>query len=157
MAKPVLAMDNVVTESAELVKPANVNSKDLRVIRLQKFFQKYNSPLMPYANDFVYFADKYQIDYRLVPSISGVESTFGKRIPPGSYNAYGWANGEYKFKSWPDSIEHVTKTLRYKYYDKGAVNIDQIARRYAPPSKTWGHNVKYFLAKIDSTPVEFDL
>lgn len=122
---------------------------DVRVIKLEKFLAKYNSPLTPYADVFLRSADRHNIDWRLVPAITGVESTFGKRIPYNSYNAYGWANGDYRFESWESSIEHVTKTLREKYYNKGADTIDKIARRYAPPSTTWGKNVKFFMNKIE--------
>lgn len=130
---------------------------DYRVQNLQNFLEKYDSPLAPYAADFVAYADTYGLDYRLVPSISGVESTFGKNIPSKSYNAYGWVNGDYSFKSWPDSISVVSQTLKLKYVDKGAVSIQKIARRYAPPSKTWGSKVTYFEGKIDTLPLTFDL
>src|SRR3989344_1852416 len=96
------------------------NGYDHRVENLRNYLQKYNSPLTEYAADFVSYADVYGLDYRLVPAITGVESTYGKRIPYKSYNAYGWANGEYKFNSWEDSIGHVSMSLRTKYIDKGA-------------------------------------
>ena len=102
-------------------------------------------------------ADKYGIDWRLVPAITGVESTFGKRIPANSFNAYGWANGDYRFSSWEESIEIVTKALREKYIDKGAASIAKIARRYAPPSTTWGAKVKFFMKKIEPLPVTLSL
>src|SRR5260221_11487147 len=92
---------------------------DTRVTKLRAYFEKNNSPLTDYADEFVKYADKYELDWRFLPAISGVESTFGKHIPYNSYNAYGWANGDYKFTSWEDSIEHVTKTLRTKYIDRG--------------------------------------
>lgn len=147
----------VVDTSAQLTNRQGVEIVDLRKERLATFFKKYNSPLTDYSGQFIYWADRYNIDWRLVPAITGVESTFGKRIPYKSYNAYGWANGNYRFKSWDESIEHVSKTLREKYYDKGATNINKIARRYAPPSNSWSWKVKFFMKKIDSTPVEFDL
>jgi hypothetical protein len=92
-----------------------------------------------------------------VAAISGVESTFGKRVPVNSYNAYGWNNGNFSFESWSDSIETVSKALRENYYDKGATSIDRVARRYAPPSSTWSWKVKYFMGKIDSFPLEFTI
>ncbi len=110
-----------------------------------------------HAKDFVYSADRYGIDWRLVPAITGIESTFGKRIPTDSFNAYGWNNGDYKFTSWEESIYHVTKTLKEKYYQKGATDIAKIARRYAPPSETWEWKVRYFMNKIDEFPLEFDI
>lgn len=151
------ARDLVVSASGSLRNQAVFDKVDLRKARLEDFFKRYNSPLAKEAENFVNYADLYHIDWRMVPAISGVESTFGKRIPHGSYNAYGWANGEYYFKSWEESIEVVSRTLREKYYNKGADDIAKIARRYAPPSSTWGRNVKFFMEKIDPTPVEFDI
>jgi len=148
---------SVVTPSAQLVSPKKDINNDLRPTRLEQFLNKHKSPLADYSEDFVNYADKYNLDWRLVPAISGVESTFAKRYPKDSFNAYGWANGKYKFSSWENSIEVVSRTLREKYYDKGATNINKIARRYAPPSNSWGWKVKYFMNKIDSVPVEFDL
>ena len=143
--------------SASLIANEESTFSEYRVLVLREFLGRYNSPLTPYAPEFVASADEYGIDYRLVPAITGVESTFGKRIPKNSYNAYGWANGEYSFESWEDSIDHVSMTLRTKYIDKGAPTISKIARRYAPPSSTWAGKVKFFVSKIDSLPVSFDI
>ncbi len=147
----------IADSSATLKNTVSTKGFDFRVENLRSFLAEHNSPLTDYAEDFVEYADIYGLDYRLVPSISGVESTFGKRIPSKSYNAYGWANGNYSFKSWPDSISVVSSTLRTKYIDKGAPTIAKIAKRYAPPSTTWGSKVKYFLGKIDSLPLNFDI
>ena len=157
LPEDVLASVKEVSASSRLKRIYIGKNIDLRVNRLENFLEKHSSPLSPYAQNFIWYADTYNIDWRLVPAISGVESTFAKRYPWGSYNAYGWANGKYNFSSWDHSIEVVTKTLREKYYDKGAGNIGKIARRYAPPSNTWGRNVKFFMNKIDSFPIEFDI
>lgn len=130
---------------------------DYRVQNLKNYLEKHNSPLAPHASDFVTYADIYGLDYRLVPAITGVESTFGKHIPVSSYNAYGWANGKYSFTSWEDSIAHVSETLKKSYIDKGAPTITKIAKRYAPPSTTWGSNVTFFIGKIDTLPLDFDI
>lgn len=158
-SKAVWASEPVVSSSANLkiYNQDGDDKVDFRVRRLKDFLEKYNSPLAPYAEDFIKSADTYNIDWRLVPAIAGVESTFGKHIPKGSYNAYGWANGNHKFTSWENSIEVVTSTLRQKYYDRGADTLPKISRRYAPPSTTWAWKVDYFMNKIDSIPVEFDL
>ncbi|KKS95457.1 MAG: seg [Microgenomates group bacterium GW2011_GWC1_43_13] len=143
--------------SASLKIAAAKGGFDYRVENLREFLEKYNSPLAVYAEEFVTYADLNGLDYRLVPSISGVESTFGKRIPADSYNAYGWANGEYSFTSWEDSIAHVSKTLRIAYIDRGAASIAKIAKRYAPPSVTWAGKVTFFVKKIDFLPLDFDI
>lgn len=127
-----------------------LNQQNQRVLQLKAFLQKYNSPLTIYAQTFVETADKYQIDWKLVPAITGVESTFGKHIPYNSYNAYGWANGKYSFNSWEESIEKVTKTLKEKYYNRGLDNPYKIGPVYAPPSKTWAGKVNRFMKEIEA-------
>ncbi|MDP3955314.1 MAG: hypothetical protein Q8Q15_03040 [bacterium] len=131
---------------------------DMRVEKLTAFFNKYNSPLTPYAPEFIKAADFYNVDWKLVPAITGVESTFGKRIPYKSYNAYGWNNGVYKFESWEQSIWHVTKILRERYMNRGATSVQTISRIYAPPSSTWAGKVNFFMGKIEKTsPPTLDL
>ena len=126
------------------------NQPDMRVKKLAGFLEFYHSPLAGLAAHLVESADKYQIDWRLVPAITGVESTFGKFIPANSYNAYGWNNGLYKFGSWEESITHVTKTLAEKYVARGLDTPWKIAPVYAPPSKTWAGNVAFFIKKLDA-------
>jgi hypothetical protein len=146
-----------ISDSSATLSTADSADFDYRVENLRKFFLKYNSPLADYAEEFVAYADANNLDYRLVPAITGVESTFGKHIPVDSYNAYGWANGEYSFTSWEDSIKHVSEVLKKSYIDRGLNSIRQIARVYAPPSTTWGGNVSYFVNKIDTLPLDFDI
>jgi hypothetical protein len=152
----------VVSESASLkTKPSyyfeGYNIYDERPLILKNFLNSYNSPIADYSQALVNTADKYDIDWKLVTAIAGVESTFGKRIPINSYNAYGWANGNYYFISWENSIEIVTKALREKYYDRGADTVIKIAPIYAPPSSTWAWKVNYFMNEIKDPLVQFDL
>ena len=143
--------------SATLKGSGEDSGFDYRVENLTNFLEKYDSPLSAYAESFVAYADLNGLDYRLVPAIAGVESTFGKNTPSNSFNAYGWANGNCRFTSWTDSIAQVSETLKKGYIDKGALTIAKIAKRYAPPSTTWGSKVKYFISKIDALPLSFDI
>jgi hypothetical protein len=152
----VAAESYMVSSSAEIRIDTTKKSYDPRIKILEDFLKKKNSPLSDKSAKFIEEADKNNLDWRLVPAITGVESSFGIHIPVGSYNAYGWANGGKRFKSWDESIEVVSKALNEKYFQKGASNINKIARRYSPPSTTWAGNVKSFMDKIDSTPVEYD-
>ncbi len=153
----VSASSYVAEQSARLKVNKNGSDPDYRIYKLKNFFKAHNSPLVDYSQNMIQSADKYGLDWRFVPAITGVESTFGKNIPLNSYNAYGWANGAYYFNSWEESIEVVSKTLKEKYIDRGAVSINQIARRYAPPSKTWAWKVQYFMNKIDPMLLTFTL
>ncbi len=122
---------------------------DNRVKTLHLYLESYNSPLAEYAFSFVEAADKYGIDWKLVPAITGVESTFGKQIPYQSYNAYGWCNGDYRFESWEQSIDYVSVYLKEKYYNRGLDTPTKIAPVYAPPSDTWAGKVAFFMKKLE--------
>lgn len=127
-------------------------SSDYREIKLRNFLQKYNSPLTRFARDFIRAADKYGLDYRLLPAITGVESTFGREIPQNSYNAYGWNGGNWYFDSWPDSIYYVSWALRENYVNRGAREVWEIAPIYNPVTPaSWGAKVLRFEELIEAT------
>lgn len=135
-----LSSDNILLANAKT---------DPRVKKLEAFLQYYKSPLSGYSFYFVYCADKYGLDWKLLPAITGIESTFGKRIPGGSYNAYGWGNGLMRFNSWEQSIDHVSQKLAEKYIAKGLDTPYKINPVYCPPNPTWGRKVALFMEKIE--------
>lgn len=132
----------------ELVKAKNFDS---RVKILEDYLNQFNSPLVGEASTFVRYADQYDLDWKLVAAISGVESTFGKQIPYRSYNGWGWGiygTNMIYFNSWEDGIRTVSEGLRTNYLDKwGATNVYEIGRIYAA-SPTWAQRVDYFMGKI---------
>jgi hypothetical protein len=136
-----------------------LNDDDDRIEILENYFAKYNSPLQKEAKHFVNAADKYDMDWRLVAAISGVESTFGKFTPGyNSYNAWGWGvygNQCMYFKSWEDGIYTVSSGLKTNYLNKGLTNPYTINRVYAA-SPTWGSKVTYFLADMDKFIAEYE-
>lgn len=122
---------------------------DNRAKILQAYLAKHNSPLQYQSQDFIDAADQYNLDWRLVASIAGTESTFGKFIP-GGYNAWGW--GVYGtqaiyFDSWRDGIFTVSEGLRKNYLNKGLNDPYAINKVYAA-SPTWGSHVSFFLNEI---------
>lgn len=117
---------------------------------LQKYLAKYDSPLQYHAQDFVDAAKQYNLDWKLLPSIAGVESTFGKFIP-GGYNGWGW--GVYGtqaiyFASWNEAIFTIAQGLRENYFNKGYTEPYSINRIYAA-SPTWGFKVSYFMNDLE--------
>lgn len=137
--------------SARLVPTVQSAEPDFHAKILKEFLDSYNSPLADAAQTFVREADAYNLDWRLVASISGVESTFGK-FCVGTYNCWGWGvygdNAIY-FSSYNEAIQTITKVLRENYMDKwGAQDVYQIGRYYAA-SPTWASRVVYFMDKID--------
>lgn len=147
LSQPVQAQEKMAGGSAVLEN--SLPEVDRRVAKLEKFLESYHSPLVEYADVFIESADKYGLDWKLVPAITGVESTFGRQIPANSYNAYGWANGAYSFKSWEESINHVSQALKEKYVDRGLDTPYRMGPVYAPPSKTWAYKVVSFMNQIE--------
>jgi len=127
-----------------------VNYPDDRSLALATYLESHRSPLARYADVFVQVADKYQLDWKLLPAIAGTESTFAKHYVLGTYNAYGWGGGYIPLVSWENSIGTISASLRQKYLDKGAITPEQIGRIWAPPSRTWASHVHYFMNQIDA-------
>ncbi len=127
--------------------------QDRRVNVLSAYLETYNSPLAASAETFVAEADKNNIDWKLLASISGVESTFGHQIPYNSYNAWGWGiygDNMIRFSSWDEAITTISGELKQRYIDKwGAKDVHQIGKYYAA-SPTWAQRVEYFMGKIDA-------
>lgn len=122
-----------------------------KIVQLERFLAKYNSPLTPYSETFVNVADLYGLDWRLLPAIAGTESTFGKVHAEGTYNPFGWGNGYIRFASWEEGIERVGRGLFENYYLNGArpLDIDGIGRIYAE-SPYWPRSVRFWMNKIET-------
>jgi len=135
-----------------------VTSSDARPVIIRNYLEKYNSPMLPYADFIVKVSDKYGLDYRLLVAIAQQESNLGKKIPPNSYNAWGWgvhSQGTLKFSSWEEGIETVAKGLKEDYIDKGYNTPEKIMKKYTPLSKgSWDFGVKQFLQEMDKTPLQ---
>lgn len=87
---------------------------DIRTVALSEYFTLKNCPLLPYVSDFITAADKYNVDYRLLPAISIHESTCGKRFPADTNNPFGWNSAKGpkgRFASIPVAIDYITKQL----------------------------------------------
>lgn len=124
-----------------------------RVESLRAFFKSFDGPLEAYAETFVQVADKYGLDYRLLPSIACLESSCGKFYIPDSNNPFGWGiygNKVTKFATMEDCIDAVGKGLSENYIKKGYDTVEKIAPIYNPPNPIkWAGNVNYFYNKIN--------
>jgi len=132
---------------------ANIVESDARKTLVREFFKKYKSELLPYASEVVNSADKYGLDYRLIPAIAMQESTGCRNAPKDSHNCWGF--GIYgkkvtKFDNYPDAIETITKTLATVYKDKkGLETPEEIVKLYTPSSNgSWQKSVTYFMDQL---------
>ena len=137
--------------SSGMLKP-EIIQEDARIAVVRDFFQKYNSPLLPFANEVIASADKYNLDYRLIPAIAMQESNLCKKIIKDSYNCWGF--GIYgkkvtKFGNYVQGIDTVTKTLAHQYKANGLETAEEIMSRYTPSSNgSWAHGVNQFMNQL---------
>lgn len=132
---------------------ATIQQKDARTEILSQFFTKYSSPLEPYAEYTVKMADKYGLDFRLIPSIAMQESNLCKKIPENSHNCWGFGiyGGKVtRFSGYEEAISTVSKTLSLKYKDKGLVEPHEIMTKYTPSSNgSWANGVTFFMDELE--------
>lgn len=139
------SLDNTVEE--------NLTVEDARVEIVRQFLNQYNSPLFSHARLLVDTADKYNMDFRLLPAVAMQESNLCQKIPDESYNCWGY--GIYgdkilRFASFEDAIEKVAKGLADDYIYVGLTTPELIMRRYAPSSNgSWAQSVSHFMEKME--------
>ncbi len=93
---------------AESPKPGG-ESDDIRTTRLRQFFKSLQCPIQEMAGDFVQAADDNRLDWRLLPSISVIESGGGKILK--NNNLFGWDNGNMPFPTLRAGIHQVADSL----------------------------------------------
>jgi len=145
-------MYSALPESVDRVTTA-IKTGDARPIILHQYLVKHHSPMAPYSDLLFQIGEKYGLDYRLMTAIAMCESNLCKKIPPGSYNCWGFENGKTKFRSWENAFEQVAKTLKERYIDQGLRTPEEIMPKYAPPAVekggSWAKCVNQFLQELE--------
>lgn len=133
----------------------DIISLDARSLLVRNFFHGYNSSLSGLSNLFIEVADKYELDFRLLPAIAMQESLGGKKVIKDSYNPFGYGiygNLVIKFASWEEAVEKVGKALKQNYLSQGLNTPDKIMAKYTPPSLasggSWAKGVKSFMQEL---------
>ena len=109
-------------------------NNDPRSTRLRQFFCSLHCPIQDLAEDFVQAADDNRLDWRLLPSISVIESGGGKAYK--NNNLFGWDNGLQPFLSIRAGIHHVAfklgKSALYRNQDAlGKLKLYNPSEEYA--------------------------
>ena len=92
-------------------EPPHEYRSDPRLKSLKRFFQRASCPAVKYVTAFLEAADRYDLDWRLLPSISYLESSGGKAAP--NNNLFGWDSGRAQFRSPAASIHEVAYQLSH--------------------------------------------
>jgi hypothetical protein len=116
--------------------------EDPRLLTLRKFFEKFDCPAWKYAAVFLEAADKNELDWRLLPSISFIESTGGKATR--NNNLFGW--GSTAFLNASQGIHRVGYYLAHSalYREK---SLDELLATYNP-NEEYAAKVKSVMQRI---------
>ena len=117
---------------------------DPRVVRLKQFLLERECPLNLYAADLIKAADRNDLDWRLLPSISFIESSGGKYYM--NNNVFGWKSCKERFSSVRDGIHYVASRLANSelYREK---SLDEKLKTYNP-RRRYSRQVQRVMRKI---------
>jgi hypothetical protein len=117
---------------------------DPRLHLLRQFFKNRFCPAAELAQEFLDEADTFKLDWRLLPSLSVVESGGGKSCK--RHNMFGWQNGLASFPSFRAGLHHVAFTLaNAKYYRNKP--LEKLLATYNP-NASYGQSVKAVMRSI---------
>lgn len=128
---------------------------DARPQIVANFLERHSSPLQPsdyYGRVLVETADRYGIDFRLLPAIAMQESNLCKSIPPGSHNCLGFgihSRGTLGFESYEAGFDRAARELKKNYIDQGRTTPEEIMAKYTPSSNgSWAVSVNQWMAEM---------
>lgn len=153
-ARHVPRYTNVFAAGEEVVPNVSAEAEvgDARVEIIRQYLEQYDSPMVEHAEILVREADNNGLDFRLTTAIAQQESNLCKRIPPETYNCWGWgihSEGTLGFISFEEGIKTVSKGLKENYVDKGYTTPDVIMTKYTPSSNgSWAKGVNQFMAEM---------
>jgi hypothetical protein len=134
----------VTISSRQEPAPAPDYRNDPRLETLRTFFRNAACPAEKYAAAFLEAADFNELDWRLLPSLSYVESTGGKSAR--NNNLFGWDSGRAQFPSPAAGIHAVGYRLSHSglYKDK---ELDELLATYNT-NVEYGRKVKSVMRRI---------
>lgn len=152
---------------SKLVGPAKQpeNPCPVTAQSLNAYLQSKGSPLAGQGNGFLNAGKTYNVDPRFIVAIAGAETSFGRNITWGQYNAWNWGwnvkdRTNSPFSSWGAGINSVTAGIAGKYYfQAGLTTTASIYPRYCqgPDCLNGLRNINIFLRQQggDSNSLNF--
>jgi hypothetical protein len=135
----------VLVNVGQITAKADTAVHDSRLRKIEQFFADRDCPLRDSAAVFLEAADRNDLDWRLLPSISMVESSGGKDYR--NNNVFGWDSCRESFSSVGEGIHYVASQLANSKLYKNK-NLDGKLRTYnANPD--YPHRVKAFMRVMD--------
>ncbi len=118
---------------------------------IDNYYKTRNMPLYGYGRKMVEEAEKNDLDWRLIPAISVIETTGGRHLcknPKAGNNPFGWGSCRIGFKSFDEAIEKIALNLggnnpKTAHHYEGKTTLE-IINKYNPPSIVPDYSKKIF-------------
>ena len=114
-------------------------NEDPRQAQLEKFFGDRECPAKAHVADFLRAADEHGLDWRLLPTLSFIESGGGRVYR--NNNIFGWQNGEKRFPSVRAGIHVVAERVANSEFYKDK-DLDGMLKSYNSFNPKYGEVVK---------------
>ena len=131
--------------SADTIAHGSFRMEDQRPQKLETFFQSFGCPAPHHVKEYLGTADSFDIDYRLLPAISVLESTCG--VHERLNNRWGWDSARKGFASFRAGLEYIARQLAQGRYYKGKT-LEEKVYMYNPKPE-YVVQVKKLMRKID--------
>jgi hypothetical protein len=139
-----------------------ISMQELREERAKKieiYFSERSMPLATQAMEFVLAAEKYGLEWTLLPAVAIRESSGGKNETGCTFNPFGWASCRVKFKDYPEAIDTVAKNLggansRTAYYYAGKSSKEKLYYYNGTVIKSYPDEVLAIMKRINNQKVE---
>lgn len=132
-----------------------IETADSRPEIVASFLARHNSPLEPhdeYGEILVEIADRYNIDFRLLPAIAMQESNLCKAYPAETHNCLGFgihSRGTLGFDSYEEGFDRAAREIKANYIDIGLTTPEEIMTKYTPSSDgSWANSVNQWMAEM---------
>lgn len=130
-------------------------SQDARPLVIERYFERYSSPMVGTGQFIVDNADAHNVDPYLVVAIAQQESNLGKLMPEACHNAWGWgihSEGTLCFDSWKEGILTFIEGIAQSYHAYGLYSPEELMSKYVPhsPEGAWAKGVTQFLSELET-------
>lgn len=131
-----------------------IETDDSRAAIIAKFLERHGSPMVPYdyyGQKLVEIADRYNLDFRLLPAIAMRESNLCKNThSEAPHNCLGfgiYGSNSLDFESYEAGFERAAKELRAYYVNQGRITTAEVGQKYSA-SDSWAEGVDQFMAEM---------
>lgn len=152
----VLAAESAAAPTSATGTRSDIETADARIDIIANFLRRHDSPLEPpeyYGQVLVETADRYNLDYRLLPAIMMQESNLCKSAPEGSYNCLGFGihkRGTLGFESYEAGFDRAAREIKERYIDIGLTTPEDIQKKYTPSSNgSWAFSVNQWIVEME--------